>query len=174
MYRDLFKQAEALATLDAKKPKQVNSRRAVSSAYYAVFHYLVEEACRVQLGTQHAQTPYRDVLARAFVHGTMKSACTGFNGGSPKAAVFKGLPRDASGKFPTHIAIKEVARVFADLLQKRHFADYDRSERLKRSEVLSVIEEAKDRVANFDALPMADDKRFFLICLWAWKELVNR
>lgn len=136
MYIDLFKQAEALATLDAKKPKQVNLRRAVSAAYYAVFHYLVEEACRVQFGTQHAQGPYRDVIARAFVHGTMKSACTGFNGGTPKEAVFKGLPRDVSGKFPISMAIKEVARVFADLQQKRHFADYDRSERFKRSEVL--------------------------------------
>jgi hypothetical protein len=41
MHDDLFAQAEMLAKVDATKPKQVNLRRAVSSAYYAVFHYLV-------------------------------------------------------------------------------------------------------------------------------------
>ena len=55
MHEDLFSQAEKLAKLDVKKPKQANLRRAVSSAYYAVFHYLVHEACSVQIGTQHGQ-----------------------------------------------------------------------------------------------------------------------
>ena len=50
---DLLQQAFHLATIDAKKPKQANLRRAVSSAYYAVFHLLIDEACRVQFGTQH-------------------------------------------------------------------------------------------------------------------------
>jgi hypothetical protein len=75
MYGDLFSQAETLAKLDPKKPKQANLRRAVSSAYYAVFHYLVHEACCVQIGTQHSQAPYRNALGRAFVHTVMKQAC---------------------------------------------------------------------------------------------------
>ena len=45
MYDDLLEQARILAKLDVKKPKQANLRRAVSSAYYAVFHFLVHEAC---------------------------------------------------------------------------------------------------------------------------------
>lgn len=48
MHDDLLAQAEALARLDAKKPKQVNLRRAISSAYYAVFHCLVHHACCAQ------------------------------------------------------------------------------------------------------------------------------
>ena len=55
MHEDLLKQAARLATLDVKKPKQANLRRAISSAYYAVFHLLVDEACRVQIGAQHNQ-----------------------------------------------------------------------------------------------------------------------
>ncbi len=49
-----------------------------------------------------------------------------------------------------------------------------RNERFKRSEVQMLIEQAKDRTAKFAALAMSDDKRFFLACLWAWKELTNR
>ena len=49
MYPDLIEQAEHLVYLDPGKPKQANLRRAVSAAYYALFHYLVLEACRTQM-----------------------------------------------------------------------------------------------------------------------------
>lgn len=174
MYQDLFAQAVVLAKLDAKKPKQANLRRAVSSAYYAVFHYLVHEASCVQFGTQHAQAPYRHVLGRAFVHSVMKQACISFSGGTLKEAVIKGLPRDAVGNFPIQQAIQDMAYCFVNLQEKRHSADYDRSERFSRSGVLALIDEAQSFVAKFSELAMSDEKRFFLACLWAWKELTNR
>ena len=174
MHEDLFSQAETLAKLDAKKPKQANLRRAVSSAYYAVFHYLVHEACSVQIGTQHGQAPYRHALGRAFTHSVMKLACTSFAGGTLKDSVIKGLPRDAAGNYPIQKAIQDIASTFAELQEKRHLADYDRTERFKRSDVLTLIEEAKTFVATFSELAPSDDKKFFLACLWAWKELTNR
>lgn len=174
MHEDLFAQAETLAKLDSRKPKQANLRRAVSSAYYAVFHYLVDQACCIQFGTQHAQAPYRHVLGRAFAHNVMKQACTSFGGGTLKDAVIKGLPRDASGNYAISSAIRGLALGFAELQEKRNVADYDRSERFKRSEVLIVIEQAKEQVARFSELELSDAKKFFLACLWAWKELTNR
>lgn len=171
MHEDLFAQAEALAKLDARKPKL---RRAVSSAYYAVFHYLVHEACCVQLGSQHAQTAYRHALGRAFGHNVMKQACASFAGGTLKDAVIKGLPRDANGNYPIQKTIKDIAATLADLQEKRHLADYDRTERFNRSEVLILIGEAKDSVRQFSELAASDDKKFFLACLWAWRELANR
>jgi hypothetical protein len=174
MHDDLFAQAVLLATTDAKKPRQVNLRRAVSSAYYAVFHYLVGESCSLIFGTQHAQAAYRSVLGRAFVHGTMKSACASFAGGTLKEVVVKGLPRNDVGLYPVNAAIREIARAFADLQEKRHLADYDRTERFERSDVLVLIEQARECVIGFAAFAPSDDKRFFLACLWAWKELSNR
>ena len=44
---DLLLQAKHLQQLDKLKPKQANLRRAVSSAYYSLFHLLIDEA------TQH-------------------------------------------------------------------------------------------------------------------------
>ena len=174
MHDDLFLHAEMLAQVDVKKPKQVNLRRAVSSTYYGMFHYLVGESCCLLFGSQHAQAAYRRVLGRAFVHSGMKQACVSFAGGTLKEAVIKGLPRDAVGRYPIHEAIRRIARAFAELQDWRNLADYDGNERFKRSEVLPLIEQAKDHVANFSSLPMSDDKRFFLACLWAWKELSNR
>ena len=174
MHGDLFAQAEMLARVDARKPKQVNLRRAVSSAYYGVFHYLVDESCRSVFGTQHGPSVYRHSLGRAFVHSTMKQACVSFAGGTLREAVIKGLPRDRNGKYPVHASIRLMAHVFTELQEKRHLADYDRNERFKRSEVLPLIEQAKKETAKFAALPDSDEKRFFLACLWAWKELNNR
>ncbi len=174
MHEDLFAQAEMLAKVDAKKPKQANLRRAVSSAYYAVFHFLVEESCRLVFGTQHGQAAYRHTLGRAFAHSVMKQACASFTGGTLKDAIVKGLPRNASGRYLIHDVIRNMARVFAEMQEKRNLADYDRRERFKRSEVLTLILQAKDWTEKFAALPMSDDKRFFLACLWAWKELANR
>jgi len=174
MHEDLFAQAEMLAKVDARKPKQVNLRRAVSSAYYALFHFLVEESCSLIFGRQHGQAVYRYTLGRAFVHNVMKQASVSFAGGTLKDAIIKGLPRDAAGKYPIRASIREIAVVFKELQEQRNHADYDRNERFERSEVLMLIEQAQDVIANFSALPDSDGKRFFLACLWAWKELTNR
>jgi uncharacterized protein (UPF0332 family) len=174
VHEDLFAQAEALARFDSRKPKQVNLRRAISAAYYALFHFLVHEACCIQIGSQHAQAAYRHVLGRAYTHAVMKQACSSFGAGTLKASVIKGLPRDADGNYRIQEAIQKFALAFVELQQKRHVADYDRTERFKRLDVLATIEQAKARAAKFSEIPLSDDKKFFLACLWAWKELTNR
>lgn len=64
--------------MDRTKPKQANLRRAVSSAYYGLFHYLVAKATQAAIGTAPDLLPFRQATARAFVHGTMKEACRAF------------------------------------------------------------------------------------------------
>ena len=118
MHEDLFSQARILATLDPGKPKQANLRRALSSAYYAMFHFLVDQACRAQIGTQHAQAGYRHALARAFSHSVMKQACTSFHGGALKATVVKGLP--AGYSVPPEI--QALAKLFVQMQEWRHLA----------------------------------------------------
>ena len=170
MHEDLLEQAIRLATLDVRRPKQANLRRAVSSAYYAVFHLLVDEACRVLIGAQHNQAPFRQVLGRAFAHGVMKEACKSFGGGTLRKGVAKGLPVG----FAIPVEIRDLALAFVDLQEKRHLADYDLTERFKRSDILMLINRAKKRIEGFTELPSSNEKRFFLACLWAWKELANR
>lgn len=175
MHEDLFSQAEDLAKVDPKRPKQANLRRAVSAAYYAVFHFLVQEACCVQFGTQPAQASYRHVIGRAFSHAVMKDACKSFAGGTLKDSVIKGLPRDSQGNYAIAREIRNMAATFVELQDMRHMADYDLSEKFTRSDVLTLIAQAKTSVSTLQRLPSAsDEKRFFLACLWAWKELTNR
>ena len=170
MHNDLLRQARDLAILDAKKPKQANLRRAVSAAYYGLFHYLVDQSCRLVIGTQHAQSPYRQILGRAFQHAAMKEACKSFSGGTLKASVSKGLPTS----FTIPPEITKLAATFPELQYKRHLADYDLTERFHRNDVLGLIQQVETAIQKFQNLTSSNEKKFFLACLWAWKSLSNR
>jgi hypothetical protein len=92
-------------------PKQVDLRRAVSAAYYALFHLLTTEAAQ---NWKHERQGNR--FARMFDHGRMKT-CSSKVSSQP-------LPADPAG---ISIAkdLKLVADSFVTLQQARHTADYD-------------------------------------------------
>lgn len=174
MHSDLINLARSLAEIDNRRPRQASLRRAVSTAYYAVFHYLVDEVCCAQIGSQNSQKKYRYLLARAFVHTSMKEACTSFAGGTLKASIVKKLPCNSSGIYAIPVEICDIAGTFFELQEKRHMADYDLSELFRKSEVLTLIDQAELHIENFRRLAVSDTRKFFLACLWAYKEIKNR
>jgi hypothetical protein len=109
---DLIAHATFLADLNfPNDPKQVDLRRAVSAAYYALFHLPTSEAARNWKHDRH-QTR----LARIFDHKTMKAR-------SSRAASEQG-PADPA-KRAVFAKLKVVAENFVSLQQVRHDADYD-------------------------------------------------
>jgi len=42
--RDLLEQAQHLSRREPRRPRQASLRRAISAAYYAMFHLMVQEA----------------------------------------------------------------------------------------------------------------------------------
>jgi hypothetical protein len=68
--QDLLEQSAHLANREPRRPRQASLRRAVSTAYYALFHLLIQEATRNWKRVQQ-----RPLLAKAFEHGRMKGAC---------------------------------------------------------------------------------------------------
>jgi hypothetical protein len=78
-------------------------RRAVSSAYYALFHLLIEEACKNWIHADH-----RGRLSRQFDHGRMKVASDAL-----------------ARKSPSGTDAFVVANTFVRLQQERHEADYN-------------------------------------------------
>lgn len=163
-HQDLLDQAEHLALLDSAKPKQASLRRAVSAAYYGIFHYMVEEACKAQLGTQHSSKPHRRILARAFKHGDMMKACVQFRRGTLQPKLCQGL----SSSGVSYDEIGHLASTFVQLQKERHRADYDFARSFHRDGVLGLIRQAEEAIKDFDGLPTTSVERaFFLACLWA-------
>jgi hypothetical protein len=68
---DLLKRAFLLLNKEPKTPTQASLRRSVSTAYYALFHLLIQDA-----SVNWSRLDTRDYLARAFEHKTMKEAST--------------------------------------------------------------------------------------------------
>lgn len=170
MHDDLLEQARHLATRDAGRPRQANLRRSVSAAYYAAFHFLIDQSCRNVMGALHAQREYRQVLGRAFSHSSIKNACESFAGGTLKASVRKGLP----GNFAIPAQVQQISTAFIELQYARHQADYDLTHRFERKDVLALINQVETAIEAFRQLTATDEKAFFLACLWAWNALVTR
>ena len=61
-HHDLLEQSAALAVRDTGRPAQASTRRAASAAYYALFHFRVDE-----IGLQVVGARRSDQIGRAHV-----------------------------------------------------------------------------------------------------------
>jgi uncharacterized protein (UPF0332 family) len=129
---DLLVQAEHLANWEDGEPTQAALRRAVSTAYYAIFHLLIDEAVGKWIIVRQ-----RSILARIFDHGKMKKVCEEHFHQFPSA----GRPMDGA-------LLAQVAQFFGTLQEKRLTADYDNSFEWNRTNAMGQVNLA---FAAFDA-----------------------
>lgn len=126
--------SQALTLAHAAPSTQASVRRAVSSAYYAVFHLLIAEAT-----SNWANVSLRPVLGRAFDHGAMRSA-------SDRLLNLKDFP--FTGEDPQVVSgLRYVAGTFVQLQKDRHFADYNLTKDLDPSDALDQVRNA-ERIFN--------------------------
>ena len=169
LHSDLFSQARHLAERDPARPRQANLRRAVSAAYYALFHFLIDAACREFLGGVAADVGLREVMTRAFGDRGMKDASNQFQSGNlPKgwANIFAGNP------IPSNLRI--IARTFVEAQEKRHEADYDLSIRFIRPDVLAIINRVDRAINIWQNLSGTREARLYLISLLAWLQIQGK
>lgn len=160
---DLLEQARHLLRREPRRPKQASLRRAVSAAYYALFHLLVHESSkRLISGTAH--TPLRALTARAFEHGTMKQASRAFaSGGLPthlQSILPQGVPRQ----------LRRIAAAFVDLQHARHGADYDVTLKLTRNETRALVTQVEEVFQEWQTVREAPAARIYLTALLLWRQ----
>jgi hypothetical protein len=130
---DLLAQARHLALNEPKRPKQASLRRAASSSYYALFHFLVDKAARtIVSGGGPDRQVLRQAVSRAFKHAQMLTISKAF-GGKDKNAWKSLFP----GTVPPDLIY--VAQTFVELQLARHEADYDLTRDFTRAEVQVMI-----------------------------------
>lgn len=160
LHADLLDQAEQLALRDARRPKQANLRRAVSSAYYALFHLLTSEASALYA----AEPGLASRINRTLNHAEMKKASTMIaNDKLPKAV------QPSGGGYSTPPDLKRVANAFVSLQQARHEADYDLSRTFRRQEALAFVQSARQAFEAWESVRKTDDARVYLACFHLWK-----
>jgi hypothetical protein len=145
----LLKQAVLLVLKEPKHPIEASLRRAVSTAYYTVFHLLIEDAC-----SSWARKDVRDYLARAFDHGTMKKA-SGW-------AASRSYPNTTPQVLQK---LHFVARAFSQLQNDRHLADYSYATKWDRVKALAKVRQAEQAFINWKSIRLEYAAQRYLVSL---------
>ena len=148
---DFIASARILVQAEPKRPTQATLRRAVSTAYYAMFHCLARTCADLLVGGESADRSkhaWRQVY-RAVEHNATKSACK---------------DRTVIVHFPKEI--EDFSNSFISMQEKRHKADYDPTLSLTKSEVAHDISFAEQAIKDFYSAPTKDRKAFCAFILF--------
>jgi len=154
---DLLEQAQHLATREAGRPRQASLRRAVSAAYYSLFHLIVDDATRQLITIAR----FRSAVARSIDHRNVRKAASGLLAAA-------GNPQP-SQRIVTHLkppvsrGLCDFCSAFIDLQDRRHQADYDVMAVFTRSQVLDVLSVAQAAHASWKAERATDNAGAFLL-----------
>ena len=157
---DLLQVAHALGKKrKGGAPKRADLRRAVSTAYYAVFHFLSKAAADALVGSTKSGSAAHTIVYRAFEHRRMHAACREASKQKLDAKL-----SNASGFVRFDESLRSGASAFVELQDRRHRADYDPNFAITTSETKSAIDMAETAITAFSG---ADKEQFrlFLILL---------
>jgi uncharacterized protein (UPF0332 family) len=137
---ELLEHARFLANLDERTTTQANIRRAISAAYYAVFHLLAAEvAAQV---SPDLPAGLRERTQRALDHMQMVKVAKAFS--LEGATKVKDLPDDIVLPNPVSRELALVGSRFRRLQDERHAADYDVSKHFDPTDALNQVQEAEE------------------------------
>lgn len=151
---ELIKTARRLTeSLGRGQPRQSDLKRAVSTAYYALFHALCRICADGFIGTKTADrsNPAWQQTYRSVEHGLAKNRCS----------------ENKIGEFPAEI--RNFAEEFVKLQEKRHEADYNPISRFKLNDVVVAIDAAELAIKQLKNCPIKDRRAFA-----AWVTIVKR
>ena len=140
--QELIEVARSLAESGRANPTQAHMRRAVSSAYYAMFHCLAASAADLFIG--RTRTPAWHRIYRASDHGRARSGCR---------------QAQTMPEFP--VEIRAFAKAFVELQIERQQADYalDAAD-YQKSDVLDYIVSAERAISWFEQADDVDRRSF--------------
>jgi len=159
----LLEQATHLARRERTRPRQASLRRAISTAYYAFFHFLIREAVR-QIGPNLSEENYNRVY-RWFDHGAMIRVARAFSQRIVRAEKSKDvlIPTNNSG-------VQFIAKHFSDLQELRHLADYDSGTIFLRADVLAMTDRVAMAFLLWPAVKKSSEANTFLLSLLLWEK----
>lgn len=156
---DLLAQAKNLAGKRKGKPRQTDLARAISSAYYAIFHYLLRQMADAIVGVTSRGTAAYELAYRSVDHGTLAILCADVT----KPTLPARYPRTIG--MPTHFGtdIGDCATAFTTLQELRHQADYSPRKRFLKSDALAAIAQAHQGMEALERAPDGERRVFLFL-----------
>ena len=129
--RELIGAARVLTKSGRGRPAQARLRRAVSTAYYAMFHCMAASAADLFVGRTRGPAWHR--AYRALEHRKARDACR-------RVQTMQEFPEE----------VRDFAKVFVALQIEREKADYALdTDAYRKSDVLGYIDSAKHAIGQF-------------------------
>lgn len=150
---------------ERKRPKQASLHRAVSAAYYAVFHLLVADGSR--LLSPANPRGLRMLVGRAFDHGQMRNVCKAFIEGNAGPPGNRRIPQATQTllTLPLEQDLVRVLDAFVGLQEARHQADYDLGRNWNRLDALNQVQTAQDAFRSWAIVHAAPNAAVFAAAL---------
>lgn len=140
----LLEQADRLVALGHRAPRQADLRRAISAAYYALFHAVLTDAADDFVGRTHRHTARYSLLYRSIDHRSLRELCKDITKPSLPDKYSKYLPAGGFGA-----DLNALATALVDLHEKRQLADYDPLFRAALADVALDIAKARAALVRF-------------------------
>ena len=141
----LFEQGDRLISRrQAGPPRQVDIRRAISAAYYGIFHATVAAAADQFVGVTNRTRSRYGLVYRSVNHTWLRDLCKEVQKQTLSRKYRSYVPQNGFG---TNIIAFAAAVV--ELQEKRHAADYDPMIRVNRSDAALAIKTARAALRRF-------------------------
>ena len=150
--RDLIKTARGMAVLGPQQPTQADLRRAISTAYYALFHCLALSGADLLIGAERDSAWHQ--VYRALEHGKTVRICD---------------DDQRMAEFPE--SIREFAAAFVFLQRERQQADYALEVWYNEAFVLENIDRAEKAISHYERAGVQDRRRFVALALFRQRPL---
>jgi hypothetical protein len=155
---DLLTLAGQLSSPVPADPEQAWLRRSVSTAYYALFHLLIQEAAQRWTGSPASRLG----LERTFKHDQMKEVSRVISTGSWKGW---SIPQLA---VPPEL--RDIAKSFIGLQEARHQADYNNEKQWTQTEVAAKLSDARTAFQNWKKINGSPVAHEYLLSLMIGKK----
>jgi hypothetical protein len=155
----LFEQADTLIALThAGAPRQANLRRAASSAYYGLFHFILAAAADAFVGATQRTTGRYALVYRSINHAWLSDLC--------REVMKPTLPRAYNPYVPTGFfgfELRGFAASVVELQERRHSGDYDPLAKFRASDARLSVSTARGAIEAFHKA--ADEQRRMFLTL---------
>jgi hypothetical protein len=139
-------------------PRQVDLRRAISDAYYGIFHATLAAAADQFVGASKRATSQYILVYRSISHGAVRELCAEVNKPTTSRLFVRHVPPGGFGS-----DLRGYAEGLLELQEKRLLADYDPQKRYRRSDALLAISTAQRALTQFENTTNTEREAFLAL-----------
>ena len=151
----LFEQANALIRGAAR---ETDLRRAISNAYYALFHFVLTAAADMVVGADQRATARYSFVYRSVEHSQLRAVCSQVRATAPQNVAL--CPTGGFG------GIADFARITLNLQELRNQADYDPSKEFSSSDAEIEVSNARQAIKWFQEGSLEQQQAFLTMVLF--------